>query len=250
MYGLQKASIWKRFSAALFDIILVAIVSVGVMYLVSLMLDYSSYSARLGEIQEKYEQTYGVDLDISSEEYGKLSEQETELYDSAFLAFSEDSDAVYVTGMMMNFSLIMITFGLLVGYLAVEFAVPLMLGNGQTLGKKVFGIAVMRKDGIRISPILLFARTLLGKYTVGTMLPVLIVIMVYFGIMGGVGTVLLVALFGAQLTLLFATRAHTPIHDLLAQTVTVDVTTQIIFENAEEKERRLAEYADKQKEKQ
>ena len=236
MVEICRANAWKRISAALFDLILVAIVGVGVMYGLSLALGYSAYSDSLTAIQEKYEAELDVDFGIGAEEYNALSSEDKARYDAAFALFSDDPDASFAYRMMINLSLIIITFGLLAGFLAVEFAVPVILKNGQTLGKKVFGVAVMRKDGVRLSPLLLFARTLLGKYTLETMLPVLIIIMVYFGLMGVFGTFVIVAMLGVQLVLFCATNAHTVLHDLLSQTVTVDMATQMIFESPAERD--------------
>ena len=125
-------------------------------------------------------------------------------------------------------------FSVLLAYLVLEFLVPLFLKNGQTVGKKIFGIGVMRVDGVRVTPVLMFARSVLGKCTVETLVPVLIVIMILFGIMGFFGTMVILALGLFQIILVAATRARTPIHDLLAQTVTVDFASQMIFDTPED----------------
>ena len=122
----------------------------------------------------------------------------------------------------------------MVAFLLLEFLVPLLFGNGQTLGKKVFGIAVMREDGVKLSPVLLFARTILGKYTLETMIPVFILIMIYLNLMGMSGTLAIVGLLIAQLILIIVTKAHTPIHDKLAHTVAVDMASQMIFDTPED----------------
>ena len=49
--------------------------------------------------------------------------------------------------------------------------------------------------------------------------------------MGFFGTVVIFALLLFQIVLVAATRTRTPIHDLLAQTVTVDFASQMIFED-------------------
>ena len=63
------------------------------------------------------------------------------------------------------------TLSTLIAFLLLEFAVPLMLKNGQTLGKKIFGVAVVRVDGVKVSPVMVFARGILGKCTIGTLAP-------------------------------------------------------------------------------
>ena len=132
-------------------------------------------------------------------------------------------------------------FLILFAYLLLEFVVPLLLKNGQTLGKKIFGIAIMRTDGVKITPFALFVRTVLGKYTIETMVPVLIVIMIYFSILGLTGTVVLGLIALLQIILLAATKSRSAIHDLLACTVAVDFASQRIFDSSEE----LLEYKKK-----
>ena len=233
MYDFQKANMWKRISAALCDLIALAIVVVGIALLLSMVLGYDGYSVRLEEISNSYAEEYGVDLDISPTDFEALGEEERARYEAADKAFAADSEANYVYGMIVNLTLIIITFSILVAFLLLEFLVPLLFGNGQTLGKKVFGVAVMRVDGVKLSPVLLFARTVLGKYTVETMIPVFIIIMIALGLMGIFGTVVVLGLLLLQLVLLITTKARTPLHDKLAHTVCVDLASQMIFDSPE-----------------
>jgi uncharacterized RDD family membrane protein YckC len=120
-----------------------------------------------------------------------------------------------------------------VAFLLLEFLIPLLLGNGQTVGKKVFGVAVMREDSVKLSPVLLFIRAILGKYTIETMVPVLIILMIYWGVLGFFGTVILFGMLILQLVLLFSTKERSAIHDKLAHTVAVDYASQKIFDTPE-----------------
>lgn len=234
MYDFQKANMWKRISAALCDLILLAIVVVGVALLLSTILGYNSYYERLEASYDKYEDEFNVSFDATASEISAMSEDERAQFEAATKALSDDSDVQYVLGMMLNLTLIIITFSILIAYLLLEFLVPLLFRNGQTLGKKIFGVGVMREDGVRISAVQLFARTILGKYTLETMLPVLIVIMVLFGVMGIFGTALILVLLVAQLVMLAATKTNSVIHDKLSRTVTVDMASQMIFDSPEE----------------
>ena len=233
MYDLQKANMWKRMSAALFDFIMLGIVAVGLALLLSVLLGYETYSDRLNTLTAQYEAEYGLDFDITAEEYEALSEEKKQAYAAADEAYGSDPEVSSAYGMIVSLSLLITTFAILLAYLLLEFLVPLLLGNGQTLGKKIFGVGVMREDGVKLPHLLLFARTVLGKYTVGTMIPVYIVIMVYFNMMGVFGTVIIGALLLVQAILFFGTKAHTPIHDKLAHTVTVDIASQMIFDSPE-----------------
>ena len=230
---LQRASMWKRLSAALFDSIILFTVIVGMALLLSTVFNYDGYVIRLNELEQKYGEEFGVDLDITAEEMKELSEEERKVYEAADQAFAADPDVVYTYNMMLSMAVVIVTFSILLGFLLMEFLVPLLWGNGQTFGKKLFGIGVMRADSVRLPTILLFARTVLGKFTIGTMIPVYVVIMIVFGRLGLFGTVVIGGLFFVQAILFFGTHEHTPIHDKLAGTVTVDLGSQLIFDSPE-----------------
>lgn len=234
MLDLQKANIWKRISAAMLDLILLFILAVGASLLLSLLFGYDAYSETLSRRYDVIEEEYGVSFDITEEEYNAFSEEERAVYDQALLALNEDPDARYAYGMMINLTFLMVTFSLLIAFLLLEFLVPLLLGNGQTLGKKIFGIAVMQTDGIKVTSVLLFARTVLGKFAVETMVPVYIVLMIFLGFLGFGGTLLIGILLAVQLFLFAFTKGRTPIHDKLAHTVTVDLASQMIFDTRED----------------
>ncbi len=231
MYDLQKANMLKRIAAAVLDLILLSIVAVGVAFLLSVIFRYDSYDATFNEIRGQYEEQYGVDFNISAEEYEKLSKEEHDKYDMAFMEFSKNEEAVRAYNIMFQLILLITIFSILLGYLILEFAVPLIFKNGQTVGKKIFGIGVMREDGVRVTPILMLIRTALGKYTAETMLPVFIVISAVFGQIGLLGLVLIIALLVMQIVLLITSKTRTPIHDKLAHTVTVDLASQMIFKD-------------------
>ena len=251
MYDLQKADVWKRISALLFDLILLAIVAIGAALLLSAVLGYDGQTAKLENVQTGYETQYGVEFDLTAEEREKLTEEEKIQYDKAYEAFTQDAEAGRLYSLLVNLSLLIITFALLIAYFVMEFTIPLVLGNGQTLGKKIFGIGVMREDSVRITPMLLFIRTVLGKYTVETMIPVMIVFMILFNAIGIVGIAVLALFAIMQIVTICITRGRMPFHDLLAHTVTVDFASQKIFENPEAllayKQKLHAEAADKAK---
>ena len=233
MYDLQKASMWKRISAALCDFILLTIAVVGFALLFSTLFDYDAHATRLEEISESYEAQYGVDFDISEEDYEKLTEAEKAQAEAAMQAFSKDAEANYEYSVILNITFLIIIFSVLLGYLLFELLVPLFLGNGQTLGKKVFAVAVMREDGVKLSSVVLFIRTVLGKYTVEAMIPILIVLMIYFGIMDILGTIVLLGMLLLQIILLASTKERALLHDRLAHTVVVDFASQKIFDTKE-----------------
>ncbi|MBO5439275.1 MAG: RDD family protein [Clostridia bacterium] len=234
MYDFQKANIWKRISASLFDIILLVIIIIGLGLLTSRILKYDSLSTHLQDSYSKYEEAYGIDLSISQEEYDTLDEASKAKIEAARKAILEDKDIIKTYEKLMNFTLIIITFSILFAYLLLEFVVPLLFKNGQTLGKKVFGVAVMREDGVRLSSVSLFIRTVLGKYTIETMIPVMVLILFFFGTMNIFCILVVGALLIIQLTMFIIDPARSLIHDKIAKTVCVDLASQMIFDSENE----------------
>lgn len=232
-FDLQKASMLKRISAYTFDsILLVCLVMILAMSL-SAILGYDDYHARMNAAYEQYGQMYGVDVSIGWEEYEKLPEAEKARYDETLAAINADGQAMHTYSMVVNLTLIIATVSILLGYLVLEFLIPVWLGNGQTIGKKIFDIALMRTDGVKVTTFMMFVRTVLGKCTLETMIPVLIAIMLLFQMVGLTGTLILGLLLLLQVILLLMTRTNSAIHDLLACTVAVDMASQHIFDSPE-----------------
>ena len=234
IYDIQKASMLKRISAWLLDTILLLVLIAGLAGAISAVVGYDGYNDSLEAHYASYEKEYGVTFNITQEQYEALTPDKKEAYDAAYQALTADKNVLYVYNMLINLTLIIVTFSVLAGYLLLEFAVPLYLKNGQTVGKKVFGIAVVRTNCVRMNSISLFIRTVLGKFTIETMIPVLVVIMLLFNMVGLGGTILVFCLLAAQLALLIATKTNSLIHDKLADTVAVDLASQRIFESEEE----------------
>ena len=254
IYDLQKASMWKRISAFLCDIILFAIVAVGFALLLSTVLGVDAQQTKMETICSQYAKDFGLDgfmtqeeldgaltLALTEERYNALSEEQKAAFNQASEALFKNEEYLYAYGMVNQLILLVITFSVLISILLLEFVVPLLFGNGQTVGKKVFGVAVMRVDGVKVSPVILLIRALLGKYAVETMIPVFVGLSLILGTASIVTLVLLLLLIVAQIALLIFTQANTPLHDMLAGTVTVDLASQLIFDTPEE----LLEYKKK-----
>ena len=236
---LQKASMWKRISAFLFDIICLSIIVAGVAWVMSSAFGYDDYYNVMAQRQEYYEQKYDVRFDMTQDEFEQMSEQERkdfmDIFDEANKAFLADQQAIEAYSMIVHLILLTTTLSLLIGVLSVEFFMPLILKNGQTLGKKIFALGVMRKDGLRVNAVTMFVRALLGKYVVGLMLPALLVILSMFGSLGMTGTTLVSVLMIAQVGVVCGTQNHLGLHDLMARTVVIDMESQRIFGSEEEK---------------
>ncbi len=241
IFDLQKASMSKRISAFLFDFIILGILVVGIAFLLSGLLGYDGYVKTLDSAYARYEQEYGVQFEQTGDSFMAMTPQQQENYGEAYSALTSDKEAMRAYNMVTNLTLMITSLSILLGYLIVEFAVPLWLKNGQTLGKKLFGVGVMHKSGIQITPMLLFFRSILGKYTLEAMVPVLILMMIFFNIIGLTGTIILGLFLLLQIIIVIATPGRCLLHDLLAQTVAVDISSQKIFRDGAE----LLEYKKK-----
>lgn len=228
IYDIQHASMWKRISAFLFDGILLGIAAVLFAWALSSALGFDRHNAALDNAYARIGEAYGVDFNISLSAYDAMTAEQQQALSDAYAALSADPQAVTAYNAVVNLTLLITSLGILFAHAALEYAVPMCFGNGQTLGKKIFGLGVMRQDGVMIDGRILFIRTFLGKYTFETMIPVLILMMIWFGVLGLAGTLVLLGIVLLQGILLIR-RDRLTIHDALAATIAVDIGSQMIF---------------------
>jgi uncharacterized RDD family membrane protein YckC len=229
--SLQKASFGKRIISAIFDGILLSILAVGLAAVLSLAFGYNNYMDKVSDTYAKYEAEYNVKFQISAEEYNDLSETEKANYNTAYEELIKDKDLLYNYNMLLNLTLLIITFSILPAVLGLEFVVPLLFGNGQTLGKKIFGIALMNTESVKVTNVQLFARAILGKFAIEIMIPLSIILMMFFNSIGILGGLILIGILIIEAICIISTNTNSAIHDLLAQTVAVDMASQRIFES-------------------
>jgi len=244
MLNLQKASFVKRASAFLFDIIIFAVIAVGIAVIISSVLGYDAKVDKLEDAYLQYEEKFDVDFDIKEEDYNKLTDAEKQKYEDASKAIANDDKIAQTYNMIFNLTLVMISLSLLITFLFMELLIPVLLKNGQTLGKKIFGVALMRTDGVKVSFFQVFVRAILGKYTIETMIPALIFMMFIMGSTGPTGIIVIGLILLLEIIVFVATKTNSLIHDLMAVTVAVDMNTQRIFESEDE----LIEYKKKKAE--
>lgn len=235
VFDLQKAGFWKRFGAFLLDAILAIVLITGIAVLLSWALGWDDTISEYKSYQDAFAKEYGVDFSVDPDSYtGEDKDFYTEQYTKAYNALHQSREAAEVGNQMVVTALAILTLSILLSITVLEFVVPLLLKNGQTLGKKIFSICVMHSNGVKISTRGLFARSLLGKFTLETMIPVLLFVL---GLLNGNLITFLVftgLLFLLQAVLYFVTQTNSVVHDVIAYTVVVDFTSQQIFENQDE----------------
>ena len=153
---LQRANVWKRISAFLFDVILLAIACVLCAWGLSALLGFDAQYQTLMAHYQAAADACGLDMSIMTQTYSALTDAQRALVEQANAVLAADETAVHAYGMVIQLSILIVSFGVLSGYLLLEFLVPLLFKNGQTLGKKIFGVALMRNDGVRIGHVTLF----------------------------------------------------------------------------------------------
>jgi uncharacterized RDD family membrane protein YckC len=249
IYDLQKASILKRISAFLLDIILMLIAVTGFAALISHITDIDANINNYSSLVKEYDSQFSVNewnlkVDLSNQSFKiddkeilftDLTEEQQEYINNAYNTVEQDERFIYESQMMFNKTLIIVSISLFLAHFLLEFIVPLIFKNGQTVGKKIFSIAVIRVDGVRIDPVVLFTRSILGKYTIETMIPAFLILMHLFnvGTLITLGVLILIPVF--EIILVIATKTNSLIHDIISSTVSVDYQSQMIFDSVEAK---------------
>ncbi len=231
--SIQKANLWKRISAYLFDFIIAAMLTVGIATVLSAVLNVDKHYDKLEAYQIEYETNYGVDFDITEEDYNKLTEEEQAVYKLVDETMRKDERVSDANQTIFFLILVMVSVSLLLGILIVQFVAPLFFKNGQTLGKKIFGIAVVRSNCVKASNQVLFIRAAFGMFAIESMFPAALLIMVYFSLLGSIGGLTIILLAILQIGCLIGSKNNCAIHDLMTDTVVVDMATQRIFESEE-----------------
>lgn len=267
MFELKKIGIVRRASALLLDLILLVVLTTGFMFIISLICDYSheeslsiKYYNEWEDFRKEYVEDiawhYGFDYDTTNDSIGyKISKDgvassldalmqalsdsngEDVATKSAYDAYTKLTPVKQVNMQyeyVYNLLFMMVSIGVLLAYIVLEFIIPIILKNGQTVGKKVFSICLVRPNCVKITKLSLFARTILGKYAIETMFPILLVFLFLFGGLGILAIILFAAITLLNVILFFALKNRTPIHDLVAYTVAADMRVQMIFRTEEE----------------
>lgn len=241
MYTLQKPSFWKRIASFILDAIIVSILVTGFSFIATVVLDYDSLIEKRDEYYEIYEKEFGIEFDISSSDASKLTDEEKQIYQEAYDKFNSNPDALKVYNQIIKLSLIIPLVAFFLSYLIADFIIPLILKNGQTIGKKVFGVCIVKKNGVKVEPVALFVRTVIGKFAIETVIPLSQVILFIFSNAQILNLILVGVLVFVELGMLIFTKDNSLLHDALAYTSSADMSTQIIFNSEDERLNTLKE---------
>jgi len=237
-FGIQKANFWKRFSAWLIDTVLVLLLSVALSIPMLGILNFDHYDERLDAIRSTHvakieEQFPFVDFDISQEEYNNLSQSVKDEYEEAQKALNDllanDKEFMAVRADRLSAIVTDVCITVFLSIFLAHFVLPLFLKNGQTLGKKTFGLCVVRTNGVKITTTQLFIRSIIGMFAIETA-AVAFLLLIY-----PVGLIAAILVQALQIGVMIKTDTNSSIHDLLADTAVVDYASQHIFETEEKR---------------
>lgn len=231
MYDLQKASVTKRIAAWIFDIMMILVVFSFAAAAIAWATGLNKHATEFTNVQNEYIANYGIDPSIPEKD---LTDEQKAQFVEAEAAFQKDERAIRAFAMMLNLSFVVLGVGMFVAFFILEFLIPLFLRNGQTLGKKMFGIGVMQDNGVKLKSVSLFVRSILGKYAVETMIPVSIFLMVFMGQADMFSLCIVLVLLILEIVFIVRTNTNSALHDVLSSSVTVDIASQKIFETDEE----------------
>ena len=237
--SVQKANLWKRISAWMFDAVMIIVVAMALAIPMNSIFKYDEHYAKFASIQTTYiqqaEVKYGIVYDLPQEEYNLLDEAQKEDYnkkkEEAQKEINEnlqkDEEAVKLTSKLIGIMIANVCLSSFIASLVWNFVIPLFLKDGRTLGKKIFGLAVVRTNCVKITAPILFVRSMIGLFAMETLAVALLCTF------GTVGIVAALAVQVLQIWVLVKTPTQS-IHDLLSDTIVVDYSSQRIFETQEE----------------
>lgn len=220
----------KRLAAFLIDIVMILVLFTGVMFVLSEIFDYEGMNAQLEQLyidtKVKLPDDKGVyqfcEIKDPSCEQALKNLYEMDIF---YVLFDK------VQSFLIYAPIVSIFFPLLI----LEFILPMIFKNGQTLGMKLFNIALISKNDIKVKPIQVFVRFLFGKFIINGIVPVLGVMYIFISDGAGItGAMLLLLFLIANFACYGVGQNKTFVPDALAGCYPIDTQEQIFFDTVEE----------------
>ena len=103
----------KRISAYLFDIVIFLVVLTGFAFVLSSIVGYDTKLEDMEALYTEYEEKYGIKLDITTNEYDAMTEEERLAYDDKYNAAAEEFDnderAKTLSTLLIDLTIIIVT---------------------------------------------------------------------------------------------------------------------------------------------
>lgn len=238
IYTPRNASLVKRAASFLLDVILLMIAFVGFLFLFSAVFNYDEINNALDKIYLDY----GVMIPNESTEGYKFCNIEEESCLQAMQLLDKEPTFQQLFIQRQRILIIMPVLSILLALLIFSFIIPLILKNGQTIGKKLFQIGYVSKSEVRIRPIQLFIKFLFGEFIINGVMCILGLYYIFWG-NGFVGIFLIFAVLIGNVVCFGLTKNKTFLADGLANMFPIDMQEQMLFDTIEELQKARAEEA-------
>lgn len=235
MLEFYKAKPIKRLAALMIDLVMLIAITAGIWIGMYTAMDYDSYVQEFQGYIDEYAQKHDVDLSIPSNELQNYPEDVQKKYNEALLDLNDNKQAMASYAQQFKINMLAAMVGLFVAFVILEVMIPLILKNGQTVGKKIMGLCVMHKYHVRVGFMQIIYRSILGKYFIGTLIPVAMLIMKNYGVMGTTASLIMAVIAMVQGFIVLMSQANCGIHDKLFNTVVADFKQQYIFDTWDER---------------
>lgn len=192
----KTAGLMKRFSSTLMDSVVIIIFSVLFVSILFSLTNFDYYNTELISYYDRYEDDIAsiLDDDAACESYN-----------------------VVIKLLCFNIAL-----GILIAYIISEVLIPLLLPNGESIGKRIFGITIMRIDERKIGVGTLLLRGLISKYLIETVPVVFITLYALFFSSYVYLIIIPIAIVVLNVSLVIFRRDHRALHDMIAGTVVLE----------------------------
>lgn len=238
IYTPRNASIVKRAAAFLLDVILLAIVFVGILLLFSYLFNYDSINNALNKLYIDY----GVMIPVDATEDFEFCDITQQSCIDAATALENDPVFKELFVQRQRFLIFGPVLSILISLIIFDLIMPLIFKNGQSIGKKLFAIGYVSKNEIKIKPIQLFIKFLFGDFIINSIMTFIGVYYILWG-NGYAGLFLIFAVLVGNLACFALTKSKIFLADALANMFTIDMNEQMLFDTIEELEKAKAEEA-------
>ena len=227
-YKIKKAHFGKRTLAFLFDLICTFFLFIGIENLVMhpIVNGVFDYDALDHEFETKLVE-HGI-AHYDKDNKFVYNELPKEGYD--WTSFNEDKRAVEVKDKLSMMNLFTLTMDFMISEFFVFCLIPLILKNGQTLGKKMMKLALVSTNEVKVKGWNVFARWALGIYVFETM------ITLFFVVFAVIPVPLILTLITSVVS-----KKGMALHDYIGGTIVVDLNNTLIIDTVEERRKRILE---------
>ena len=231
-YTIIKASFFKRTAALIFDLIIGFVLFVGVENLIMHPIVNAAY--QYDELDHQFEDKlveYGVGYyDSKTNEFKFVQFETIEERNAHMDEFNKDKEAVAIRTKLDSINLLKVTMDFMVSEFLVFCLMPLILKNGQTLGKKLMKLALVSTNEVKVKGWNVFARWAVGIFAFETMINLAFVAFFIIPLP------LIVSIIMAAVS-----RKGMALHDYIGGTIVVDLNNTVILDSVEERRKRILE---------